>query len=64
MGTLTTMCFQWYQLMYSRIFSELGGSEAPLEVEEAIPGIVDVLAKLTHEDSGAFLRYDGTQLPW
>ena len=43
---------------------ELGGPEAPVEVEDSITGVVDVLGSLKHADSGAYLSYDGTRLPW
>ncbi|EJF65446.1 NAD(P)-binding protein, partial [Dichomitus squalens LYAD-421 SS1] len=44
--------------------TDLGGSEAPLELDDVIPGIIDVLSKLKNEDSGTFVQYDGARVPW
>ncbi|KAI0699608.1 hypothetical protein C8T65DRAFT_719677 [Cerioporus squamosus] len=42
--------------------TELGGPDAPIEVEDSISGIINVLGSLKHEDSGAFISYNGTRL--
>ncbi|HUK58948.1 MAG TPA: SDR family oxidoreductase [Stellaceae bacterium] len=38
--------------------------EAPLAPEESVAGLCRVIARLTRAESGAFLRYDGSALPW
>jgi len=38
--------------------------EAPLAPEESVRGLRQVIARLTKAESGAFLRYDGSVLPW
>ena len=44
--------------------TEMGGSSAPLSVEESVDGIVSVMAKLTAQDHGRFLTWDGRDHPW
>ena len=43
---------------------ELGTPEAFLEVDESVTGVLNVLGSLKHEDSGAYLNYDGARIPW
>jgi NAD(P)-dependent dehydrogenase (short-subunit alcohol dehydrogenase family) len=38
--------------------------EAPLAPEDSVRGLRQVIARLTKAESGAFLRYDGSVLPW
>ncbi|XP_052759062.1 C-factor [Galleria mellonella] len=44
--------------------TDMGGNKAPLDVATSINGIFDTIYKLREEDSGKFLQYDGTELPW
>lgn len=44
--------------------TRMGGEEAVLEPNESISGMLKVLRGLKDADSGKFLRYDGTNLPW
>ena len=46
------------------MFSDLGGSAAPLEVEDSTNGVMNVLNSLKHEDSGSYINYEGIRLPW
>ncbi|XP_053137155.1 C-factor-like [Hemicordylus capensis] len=46
------------------IQTDMGGNEAPLKVQDAIPGILSVLAHLSEKDNGAFLDWQGKTLPW
>ncbi|XP_015261672.1 PREDICTED: C-factor-like [Gekko japonicus] len=46
------------------IETDMGGSLAPLKVQEAIPGILSVLARLSEKDNGRFLNGQGGTLPW
>lgn len=46
------------------IKTDMGGSNAPLEVEDAVKSIVNTLESLTNNHNGGFYQYDGTQLPW
>lgn len=42
----------------------MGGSNAPLSVEESVAGLLLVIDGLTLEQTGAFLDFDGETLPW
>ncbi|KIE51694.1 MAG: SDR family oxidoreductase [Acidimicrobiaceae bacterium] len=44
--------------------TDMGTDAAELEVPEAAGAIVDSLLALTIEDSGRFIRWDGTDHPW
>lgn len=44
--------------------TSMGGPQAPLAVEQAVPDIVKFIETLTPEKSGSFYSYDGKQLPW
>lgn len=44
--------------------TDMGGSNARLSPEEAVTGMLEVLAGLTLEDTCRFLAYDGRELPW
>jgi len=44
--------------------TDMGTEAAELEVPEAAGAIIDSLMSLTIEDSGRFIRWDGTDHPW
>ncbi|KAI8435359.1 hypothetical protein MSG28_003681 [Choristoneura fumiferana] len=44
--------------------TDMGGKGAPLNVETSIAGIFETVEKLGEADSGKFLQFDGTELPW
>ncbi|XP_072944209.1 C-signal [Epargyreus clarus] len=44
--------------------TDMGGKNAPLDVETSISGLFATIDKLGEEDSGKFLQYDGKVLPW
>ena len=44
--------------------TDMGGPEAPLDVETSIRGIRSVIDGLRPQDSGEFLSWDGSKLPW
>lgn len=44
--------------------TRMGGASAPLEPEESIAGMRKVIEGLTVDQSGAFLSYDRTTVPW
>ncbi|XP_001364953.2 C-factor-like [Monodelphis domestica] len=46
------------------IKTDMGGSKAPLQLKEAIPAILNVLANLREKDHGAFLDWKGEVIPW
>jgi NAD(P)-dependent dehydrogenase (short-subunit alcohol dehydrogenase family) len=44
--------------------TDMGGSSAPLSVEESVRGILEVAQDLTRDRAGSFLQWDGLELPW
>jgi NAD(P)-dependent dehydrogenase (short-subunit alcohol dehydrogenase family) len=44
--------------------TDMGGASAPLKPAESIAGVRKVIDRLRLEDSGKFLRYDGSEMPW
>ena len=44
--------------------TDMGGGGAPLSPAESARAIRKVLAGVTHEDTGRFLRYDGHEDPF
>ena len=44
--------------------TEMGGPNALISVEESVNGMVDVISNTSIINSGKFINYDGTRLPW
>ena len=44
--------------------TDMGGPEAPMRVEETIPSLVQQIERLSMEDSGRFVNWDGGEIPW
>jgi NAD(P)-dependent dehydrogenase (short-subunit alcohol dehydrogenase family) len=44
--------------------TDMGGAGAPLLPEASVQGLRKVISSLRAEDSGKFLSYDGTEIPW
>jgi len=44
--------------------TDMGGSSAPLSVEESAAGVRDLIARLTPEQHGRFWTWDGREHPW
>ncbi|OWR40978.1 short-chain dehydrogenase [Danaus plexippus plexippus] len=44
--------------------TDMGGKKAPLDVDTSVAGMFSTIQKLTEADSGKFLQYDGSELPW
>lgn len=44
--------------------TDMGGPEAPLKPPESVRGMRGVIDRLRPEDSGRFLNYDGSEIPW
>ncbi len=44
--------------------TDLGGPGATIDCFESVAGMRDVIHNLRIEDSGRFLHYDGTDIPW
>jgi len=44
--------------------TDMGGRNALLDVEESVSGMCQRIAEFTPAQSGSFLKYDGTTMPW
>jgi len=44
--------------------TDMGGANASIEAPESVTGMRAVIAGLKESDSGRFLNYDGTEIPW
>jgi len=44
--------------------TDMGGPDAGIEAPESVTGMRAVIAGLKESDSGRFLNYDGTEIPW
>ena len=44
--------------------TDMGGAEAPMKAPDSIRGMRGVFDRLRLEDSGKFLSYDGSEIPW
>jgi NAD(P)-dependent dehydrogenase (short-subunit alcohol dehydrogenase family) len=44
--------------------TDMGGSAAPLSPQTSVAGLRKVIANLKPGDSGRFLSYDGSTIPW
>ena len=44
--------------------TDMGGPEGAIEAPESVTGMRAVIAGLKQSDSGRFLNYDGTEIPW
>lgn len=44
--------------------TDMGGADADLEIPDAVRSLVATLGRVTRAQSGHFLNYDGTELPW
>ncbi|MBS0224270.1 MAG: SDR family oxidoreductase [Proteobacteria bacterium] len=44
--------------------TDMGGSGAPLTIEQSVPGMIRVIDGLELSDNGRYLQYDGTELAW
>lgn len=44
--------------------TDMGGSNAPLDVETSARDMLNTLESLTERHTGAFFQHDGRTLPW
>lgn len=44
--------------------TDMGGKNAPLDIETSVEGMINTIYKLGEGDTGKFLQYDGSELPW
>lgn len=44
--------------------TDLGGPNAPLDVDTSVAGVIDFLYNITEEHNGGFYDYQGKRLAW
>lgn len=44
--------------------TQLGGSNAPMDVDSSTSSIVKLLSELNEEHNGQFYQWNGKKLPW
>jgi len=44
--------------------TDMGGPSAALEIDFSVSNMMKVLSNVSQKDSGSFLRYDGSIVPW
>ena len=44
--------------------TDMGGPNAPVSIDKSIEGMIKVIHMTDIKDTGRFLNYDGTELPW
>ena len=44
--------------------TDMGGPNAPVSIDKSIKGMIKVIDRTDIKDTGRFLNYDGTELPW
>lgn len=44
--------------------TDMGGSNAPIDISTSINGMFNVITSLTQKQNGSFLRHDGTRIPF
>ena len=44
--------------------TEMGGSNAPLSIEQSVEGLYELVSKLDRKMTGKFFNYKGDEIPW
>ena len=44
--------------------TDMGGVNAPIDARTSVAGMMDRIAELTIQQTGAYVQYDGTPVPW
>jgi hypothetical protein len=44
--------------------TDMGGANAPLTAKQSIAEMRRVISELSPSDSGRYLNYDGSEIPW
>jgi NAD(P)-dependent dehydrogenase (short-subunit alcohol dehydrogenase family) len=55
--TLITMNPGWVK-------TDMGGAQAPTSAAQSVSGMLSVIEKAKHSDSGSFQSYDGRKMGW
>ena len=46
------------------VYTDMGGSKAPVSIDESIQGMLKLFAGLNQDSNGGFFQYDGTVMQW
>ena len=46
------------------VYTDMGGSKAPVSVDESVQGMLKLFASLNQDSNGGFFKYDGTVMKW
>ena len=46
------------------VYTDMGGSNAPVAVDESVQGMLKLFARLNQDSNGGFFKYDGTVMEW
>jgi NAD(P)-dependent dehydrogenase (short-subunit alcohol dehydrogenase family) len=63
-GELASKRFLCVVLSPGWVQTDMGGTGAPLSAEKSVRGMLDVLDRLTVNESGGFFDYRGKEQPW
>ncbi len=44
--------------------TDMGGKNAKITAETSVSGMLKIIHRLSHKDTGEFFNYDGSHLPW
>ena len=44
--------------------TDMGGNRAPINANTSVDGMMERIAELTVEQTGAYVQFDGTPVPW
>lgn len=44
--------------------TDMGGTNAPVKPEESVAGLRKIISRLSINDTGSFISFDGQKLPW
>lgn len=55
--TVMTLCPGWNR-------TDMGGAEAPLDPRDSIRALIRLIEGFTIKDSGRYIQYNGSELPW
>lgn len=63
-GELAKEGFTCISLHPGWVRTDMGGTDAPLAVQESAIGMLHVLDSMTIKQNGAFLAWNGSEIPW
>ena len=56
--------YQGISLHPGWVRTDMGGPNALISVDESINGMMSVISNTNIKNSGQFLNYDGSEIPW